>query len=72
MSTLALSQLLHGTPALLHKLGDRIHAFLAGIEQARAMSERFQTLSRMSDYELARRGLRRDEIPRAVMASTRP
>ena len=32
------------------------------------MAENFKTLSRMSDGELARHGIRRDEIPQAVMS----
>jgi len=71
MTTLALSRLIHDTPALLQRAGDRIQGFLVGIEEARAMAQRFKTLSRMSDAELASRGLKRHEIPQAVLAGTR-
>ena len=69
MTTIALSQLLHGTPAFLQRLGNRFSALLEGIGEARAMAERFKTLSRMSDAQLARHGMKREDIPQAVLAS---
>jgi hypothetical protein len=41
--------------------------FLSGIEEARAMALRYQTLAALSDAELATRGLKRTDIPRAVL-----
>jgi uncharacterized protein YjiS (DUF1127 family) len=67
MTTLALN-LLSGTPALLHRLSHSFVAFLDGIGEARAMAEDFKALSRMSDTELASHGIRREEIPQAVMS----
>ena len=40
---------------------------LAGIRDAGEMEARYQALSRMSNTDLARRGLTRDDIMRAVM-----
>ena len=72
MTTIALSQLIHGTEGFLHRLGQRFSAMLEGICQARAMAHEFKSLSRLSDAELARRGLKREEIPQAVLAASRP
>jgi len=41
--------------------------FLAGIRLARAMAHRYDELARLSDGELAARGLEREEIPSAVV-----
>jgi len=43
--------------------------FLTGIHQARAMALRYQTLSGLSDRELAAHGLTRQDIPRVVLAT---
>ena len=69
MTTIVISQLINGAPGFLHRLGQRISAFFEGIGEARAMAETFKTLSRMSDEQLARRGLKREDIPQAVLAS---
>ena len=71
MTTLVLSQLIHNTPAFLQRLGRRVATVLEGLDEARAMAERFKSLSRMSDAELASHGLKRADIPRAVLAGTR-
>ena len=41
--------------------------FLDGIRLARAMAHQYEVLSRLSDGELARRGLKREDIPQAVV-----
>jgi hypothetical protein len=66
MSTLALSHLIHETP-ILNRLAAGVSGFLAGIRDAQAMHRRYETLSRMSDVELAALGLKREDIPRAVV-----
>jgi uncharacterized protein YjiS (DUF1127 family) len=68
MTTIALNSLIHGTPAFLNRLSQGIASFFDGIGEARAMAEHFKTLSRMSDAELARRGITRDEIPQVVIS----
>jgi hypothetical protein len=68
MTTLAISQFLHRTPEFLTKVGHSFQAFFDGIGEARAMAHDYQTLSRMSDRELASHGLKRDEIPQAVLS----
>ena len=69
MTTLAINHLMRQTPAVLYMLGERISEFLDGIGEARAMAERFKSLSRMSDDQLAERGLKRQDIPKAVLAT---
>ena len=69
MTTLALSALINSTPRLLARLLDYWTAFLNGIEEARAMATLYQDLAGMSDRELAARGLKRQDIPRAVIAA---
>jgi uncharacterized protein YjiS (DUF1127 family) len=69
MTTLALSVLINSTPRLLTRLLDYWTAFLNGIEEARAMATLYQDLAGMSDRELAAHGLKRQDIPRAVIAA---
>jgi hypothetical protein len=67
---LALSALISAAARLLKKLADHGSEFLAGIAQARAMALRYKDLSGLTDRELAARGLRREDIPRAVLAAS--
>jgi hypothetical protein len=71
MTTIALTQLITGTPAFIGRLGQHFSNFLDGIGEARTMAEQFKTLSRLSDAQLARRGLKREEIPQAVLEAAR-
>ena len=45
--------------------------FLDGIRLARAMAHRYDVLSAMSDAELARRGIKREDIPRIAVNGAR-
>ncbi len=67
MTAIALSRLFHRTPAFLERMGQRVTDFVEGIDEARLMAHRFKTLSQMTDAQLSARGLRRDEIPQAVL-----
>jgi len=67
MTTLVFNHIIQGAPALLQGLNQRISDFLDDIGAARAMAERFKSLSRMSDDQLAQRGLKREDIPKAVL-----
>jgi len=69
MTTLALSNLLDTAPRLFSRLFGYWTRFVSGIEEARAMALLYQNLARLSDRELAARGLMRSDIPRAVLAS---
>jgi len=62
---------LHRAPDLLRQLGQRFCAFLDRIGEAHAMAEAFKSLSRMSDAELAQRGIKREEIRQAVLTLSR-
>jgi uncharacterized protein YjiS (DUF1127 family) len=70
MTTIALSRLIHRTPAFLERMAQRFTEFVEGIEEARLMAHRFKTLSQMTDAQLTARGLRREDIPRAVLDLT--
>jgi hypothetical protein len=67
MTTIALSQLVNRAPAFLVRISQRFSDLLAGIDDARVMAQRFKTLSQMTDAQLAARGLKREEIPQAVL-----
>ena len=45
-----------------------VHKFAAGIREGVALANRYETLSNMTDSELARLGLRREDIPQATVA----
>jgi len=67
MTTIALSQLVHQAPAFFLRISQRISAFFDGIEEARAMAHRYKILSQMTDAQLAAHGLKRENIPQAVL-----
>jgi hypothetical protein len=67
MTTLALSALIDIAPRWFSRVGRYWTEFSTGIEEARAMALRYQTLAALSDRELAARGLKRQDIPRAVL-----
>jgi serine phosphatase RsbU (regulator of sigma subunit) len=54
-------------PAALLRLGRLIVLFIDGVMDARAMAGRYDRLRRMTKLELARLGLTRQDIPRAVV-----
>jgi uncharacterized protein YjiS (DUF1127 family) len=72
MTTLAhstlLATLLGAAPRLLNRLFSYWRDFSTGIEEARAMALLYQDLAALSDRELAACGLKREDIPRAVLA----
>ena len=69
MTPLVVSALLAGASRPAQRLLHYGAEFLDGIEEARAMALRYRTLAALSDRELAARGLKRVDIPRAVLAS---
>ena len=68
MTTLVHSSLSGTAPRLLPRLFRYWTDFLTGIEEARAMALLYQDLAALTDRELAARGLKREDIPRAVLA----
>jgi len=67
MTTIALAALMDTAPRWFGRLVRCWNEFSSGIEEARAMALRYQTLAALSDPELAERGLKRQDIPRAVL-----
>jgi uncharacterized protein YjiS (DUF1127 family) len=67
MTTIALAQIVHDVPAVLRRLSQRVSEMLAGIDEARLLASRYKALSRMTDAQLAERGLQRADIPQAVL-----
>jgi hypothetical protein len=67
MTTIALAALIDTAPRWLGRLVRYWNEVSSGIEEARAMALRYQALSALSDPELAARGLKRQDIPRAVL-----
>jgi uncharacterized protein YjiS (DUF1127 family) len=65
MTALTLSSFARQAPRL-HALWRSIAEFFAGIQDGMAMAEQYKTLSRLTDGELARRGITRADIPRVV------
>src|SRR5262245_56254643 len=51
----------------LRRLLGAVSDFLAGIRLARALAGYYNTLSRLSDADLARRGIAREDIPSLVV-----
>jgi hypothetical protein len=69
MTVLALSALINSTPRLLARLAGYGTEFLTGIQEARAMALLYHSLAGLTDRELAGRGLKRQDIPHAVLAA---
>ena len=67
MFTITLSQVVDRAFSVFVRLGQRFSDLLAGIEEARVLAHRFKTLSQLTDAQLAARGLRREDIPQAVL-----
>jgi hypothetical protein len=71
MTTLALTRFADRTPVFLQKISDAFAAFFQGIEEARTLARRFHALARLSDAELAKRGLKRSELASHVLGASR-
>jgi uncharacterized protein YjiS (DUF1127 family) len=66
MSTIAL-RAPSAISSFFHKLGHDIQMFMEGIREANEIAARYEALSRLSDAELARRGITRTDIPRIAL-----
>ncbi len=71
MTIVAISRLLRSIMALLRRLGHGFIAFFDRVQQARLRAQTFQALAGLSDADLARRGLKREEIAYAVLSASR-
>jgi hypothetical protein len=67
MTPLAPSALIAIAPRWFSRVARYWTEFSTGIEEARAMALRYQSLAALSDRELAARGLKRQDIPRAAL-----
>ena len=65
MTALALN-VIRDVPTWLGRLGEPVRDFFYGLDEALVVAERCESLSRMSDDELAERGLAREDIPRTA------
>jgi hypothetical protein len=61
------NRLLLAVRKLYRTVSASFRAMLAGIDEAREMAARYETLSRLSDAELRQRGLMRSDIPRIII-----
>lgn len=57
----------HSRPSRFRTVLDALNGFFAGIQEGREIWRRYEGLARMSDAELARHGLTRDEVPQAAV-----
>jgi hypothetical protein len=71
MSTITATRPIATPFAGFARLFGAIGAFFAGIREGKAMADRYAFLSRLSDAELARRGLTRAGIVQAVVHGSR-
>jgi hypothetical protein len=74
MSTFVLDHPLAGkrpAPARRNRFFRPIAEFFDGLRLARAMAHRYAVLSALSDAELARRGIKREDIPRIAVNEAR-
>jgi hypothetical protein len=69
MTMLALSALINSTPRLFARLLGFGSELVSGIQEARAMALLYHSLADLTDRELAVRGLKRQDIPRTVLAA---
>lgn len=70
MTTLTLPRTPERRPARLKAALRFLGAMIEGVAEAREMASRYAALSRLSDEELARRGLTRDQLPTAIVQGT--
>ena len=66
MFALLISRPLHAVISALQALARHFFGLFAAVQEAQAAAARFDFLSRLSDAELARRGLKREGLAQAV------
>lgn len=67
MTTIAFPSRAQHNSGFFDGLRDTVVAFIEGVNLGLEMSHRYDRLSRMSEDELAKRGLRREDVTRAVV-----
>ena len=66
MFSLLISRPLHAIIAALDATSRHFYGLFAVVQEAHATAARFEVLAKMSDSELARRGLKREGLVQAV------
>ena len=67
MTTIALSQLVHRAPAFFQRISSAIRRLFRRNRRGPPDGAALQALSQMTDAQLAARGLKREDIPQAVL-----
>lgn len=67
MTTLTYNSRTQRPTAILANLRRTLVAFFEGVQDGLDMADRYHTLSRMSDEQLAKQGLTRSNLARAVV-----
>jgi hypothetical protein len=67
MTTITYNSRAQRPTSVLASLGQTLVAFYEGVQDGLAMADRYHTLSRMSDEQLAKQGLARSSVARAVV-----
>jgi hypothetical protein len=70
MSTLTYTSRSQHNGSAFESVRDTIAAFFQGVQDGLDMRDRYQALSRMSDEQLAKRGLTRENLTRAVVVGS--
>lgn len=65
MSTVSLSR--RTSPDFFSRIVEAVSAFFEAVDEGRRIAQRYETLSRLSDAALARRGLTRQDIARTAV-----
>ncbi|MCS0496327.1 DUF1127 domain-containing protein [Ancylobacter mangrovi] len=65
MTTASLTR--HNTPDFFSRFVESVASFFDAVAEGRRIAQRYETLSRMSDAALARRGLTRATIAHAAV-----
>ena len=71
MSTITLNSSTRSASSL-RKVFQMFGDFVEGAREARAISTRYESLSRLSDNQLAQRGLTRGDVPQAAVTGRLP
>ncbi|GLK70386.1 DUF1127 domain-containing protein [Ancylobacter dichloromethanicus] len=66
MNTTTLTR--HTSPDFFSRIVDSVASFFEAVGEGRRIAQRYETLSRLSDAALAKRGLTRQDIARVAVS----
>ena len=72
MSTITLNSSARSSSSSFRKVFQMFADFVEGAREARAIATRYESLSRLSDNQLAKRGLTRGDVPQAAVTGQLP